>query len=99
MARLRSFTLDGEAIRVSASLNNAGDPVYRVELMHERENEKLDSEGLLQFAQSLQRDVYLWDGILHTLSDRAFTNDVIAGFEADWGGASDGVPLHPAPEE
>lgn len=99
MARLRSFTLDGEAIRVSASLNYDGNPVYRVELVNAFQNERLNIEGLLRFAQALQNDVSEWDGILHRYPKDTFTDDEIAEFEKDWGGASDGVPLHPAPEE
>ena len=99
MARLRSFTLDGEAIRVYAILGYDGEPVYRVELMHAKENERLSSEGLLQFAKALESDVNLWDGILHRFPEDTFTYGMLADFEKTWGGASDGIPLHPAPEE
>lgn len=99
MARLRSFTLDGEAIRVSASLNNAGDAVYRVDLVNAIQNERLNSKELLKFARAVEKDVNLWDGILHRFPEDTFTYGEIAEFEKDWGGVSDGVPLHPAPEE
>lgn len=99
MARLRSFTLDGEAIRVSASLNYDGNPVYRVELVNARENERLSSEGLLRFAQALQNDVSEWNGILNRYPEDTFTYGTLADFEETWGGTSDGIPLHPAPEE
>lgn len=99
MARLRSFTLDGEAIRVCASLNYDGEPVYRVELMHAKESERLSSEGLLQFAKALESDVIEWNGILNRYPEDTFTYGTLVDFEETWGGASDGVPLHPAPEE
>lgn len=99
MARLRSFTLDGEAIRVYASLNYDGNPVYMVELVNAIQNERLNIEGLLRFAQALQNDVSEWYGILHRYPEDTFTCGEITGFEKDWGGALDGVPLHPAPEE
>lgn len=99
MARLRSFTLDGEAIRVCASLNYTGEPVYRVELVNARENERLSSEELLRFAQAIQNDVSEWYGILNRYPEDTFTYGTLADFEKTWGGALDGVPLHPAPEE
>ena len=98
MARLRSFTLDGEAIRVCASLNYTGEPVYRVELVNAIQNERLNIEGLLRFAQALQNDVSEWYGILHRFPEDTFTYGEIAEFEKVWGGTEDGVFLHPAPE-
>lgn len=99
MARLRSFTLDGEAIRVCASLNNAGKPVYRVSLADGYDNRPISSEDLLYFAQMLQHDVSDWYGILNRYPEDTFTYGTLADFEKTWGGNLDGIPLHPAPEE
>ena len=96
MAKLRKFVLEGEALIVSARVDNEEKPVYSVELKHIG---TLTSEELLEFAKALSHDAEAWEGILHRFPEEQFTYSVLAKFEEAWGGKADGIRVQAVSEE
>lgn len=103
MAKLRNFTLEGEALRVTGFLED-GRPVYTVEFMddftEDLEPKELTFEGLRQFAVAILKDVDKWSGMLHRFPEDKFTHPVIDSFQKAWGGGGEanGVRMHTPPE-
>lgn len=91
MAKLRNFTLDGDALRVVAYTDQHGVQRFNVEILQEFQDKALTKEQFLKFIANLAEDVCEWDGPFHKTSDGEMTNGLIRTFLK--GGEQDGVLL------
>lgn len=91
MAKLRNFTLDGDALRVVAYTDQHGEQRFNPEFLQEFQDKALTKEQFLKLIANLARDVCEWGGPFHMASDGEMTNSLIRSFLK--GGAPDGIQL------
>jgi hypothetical protein len=91
MAKLRNFTLDGDALRVVAYTDQHGVQRFNVEILQEFQDKALTMDQFLRFVENLSGDVCEWDAPFHMAATGEMTNGLISGFLK--GGAPDGVQL------
>lgn len=91
MAKLRNFTLDGDALRVVAYTDQHGVQRFNVEILQEFQDKALTKEQFLQFVKALSADVCEWNGMLHMTGLGELTNSLLRRFVEE--GEEDGVQL------
>ena len=60
MAKLRNFTLDGDALRVVAYTDQHGVQRFNVEILQEFQDKALTKDQFLRFVENLINDVCEW---------------------------------------
>lgn len=91
MAKLRNFTLDGDALRMVAYTDQHGVQRFNVELLQEFQDKALTKEQFLRFVEGLIEDVVDWEGAFHMTTEGEMTHGLVRGFLK--GGEPDGVQL------
>lgn len=96
MSRMREFTLEGEALVITARTGFNGKPYYTADIL-EKFGGKLDFSRMLELSRALYKDVAQFDGVMHRYTENRFTCDILQDFEKHWnvqeGGAEDGILL------
>ena len=79
MTKLKCFTLEGEAIRLTAFVDHHGEKHYGVEFLPEFTEKAMPGDKLKKFANALKADVEQWDGVLNRCAGN-FTNSTLFKF-------------------
>ena len=79
MAKLKNFTLEGEALRLIAYEDHHGVKHYDLELLPEYNEKALTGDRLLKFAKAISCDVEKWGGVINRCAGE-FTNKTLFEF-------------------
>lgn len=79
MAKLKNFTLDGEALRLIAYEDHHGVKHYDLEILPEFSRKALTGDELLKFANAIREDVEQWGGVINRCAGE-FTNKTLFEF-------------------
>lgn len=81
MAKLKNFTLDGEALRLIGYKDQNGADLYDLHLADAYDRRGLTREELLAFAMGIIGDVG-WGGLLHVCADD-FMDETLKAFQKE----------------
>lgn len=79
MAKLKCFTLEGEAIRLTAFEDHNSVKYYGVDFLTEFTEKAMTGDKLVKLADALKADVAQWDGVLNRCAGD-FTNSTLFKF-------------------
>lgn len=79
MAKLKCFTLEGEAIRLTAYEDHHGVKHYDLEIVPEFNEKAMPGEKLVRLATAIKTDVEQWGGVLNRCAGE-FTNSTLYKF-------------------
>ena len=85
MVRLQNFTLDGNAMRVTAYTDQHGKQRFGLEILQEFQDKAMTTEQFLRSLKCLNNDVCEWDGMLHMTGQGELTNSLLRRFVEEEG--------------
>jgi hypothetical protein len=104
MAKIKNFTLSGDALQLTAMIDRSGEPCFMLcfNPKSDPEDKLFTYDELLELVEAMRNDLGDWD-MLYTLEEhdhKRFSSYQINKFEETWRKEkSDGVPVQDLAEE